>query len=39
MSDFEFDKELLISLEEARSLLWDKTVDIYKGRNEAKGHG
>jgi hypothetical protein len=36
MSDFELDKELIISLEKARSVLWDKTVDIYKGKNEAK---
>jgi len=36
MDDFEFDTDLLISLVEARPVLWDKTYDIYKGRNETK---
>jgi hypothetical protein len=36
MGDFEFDIDLLISLLEARPVLWDKTDDIYKDRNETK---
>ena len=36
MGDFEFDTDLLISLVEARPVLWDKTDDIYKDRNEKK---
>jgi hypothetical protein len=36
MGDFEFDIDLLISLVEARLLLWDKTDDIFKDRNETK---
>ena len=36
MGDFEFDIDLLISLVEARPVLWDKTDDIYKDRNETK---
>jgi len=36
MGDFEFDTDLLLSLVEARPLLWDKTDDIYKDRNETK---
>jgi hypothetical protein len=36
MCDFEFDIDLLISLVEARPVLWDKTDDIYKDRNETK---
>ena len=36
MGDFEFDTDLLISLVEARPVLWDKTDDIYKDRNETK---
>ena len=36
MGDFEFNIDLLISLVEARSMLWDKTDDIYKDRNETK---
>jgi len=36
MGDFEFDSDLLISLVEARSVLWDKTGDIYEDRNETK---
>ena len=36
MGDFEFDVDLLISLVEARPVLWDKTDDIYKDRNETK---
>jgi hypothetical protein len=39
MVDFEFDINLLISLVEARSVLWDKTDDIYKDRNETERHG
>jgi hypothetical protein len=36
MGDFEFDIDLLISLVEARPVLWDKTDDTYKDRNETK---
>jgi hypothetical protein len=39
MGDFEFDKELLISLVEARPELWDKTdsyTDTYKDKYETK---
>jgi hypothetical protein len=36
MGDFELDIELLISLVEARPVVWDKTDVIYKGRNETK---
>jgi hypothetical protein len=36
MGDFDFVIELLISLVEARPLLWDKTDDMYKDRNETK---
>ena len=36
MGDFEFDTDLLISLVESRPVLWDKTDDIYKDRNETK---
>jgi len=36
IGDFEFDTDLLISLLEARPLLWDKTDHIYKDRNETK---
>ena len=36
MSDFEFDINLLISLVEARPVLWDKTDETYKHRNETK---
>ena len=36
MGDFEFDTDLLISLVEARPVLWDKTDDSYKERNETK---
>ena len=36
MGDFEFDIDLLISLVEARPVLWDKTNDIYKKRTEMK---
>jgi hypothetical protein len=36
MGDFEFDIDLLISLVEARPVLWDKTDNIYKDRNETK---
>jgi hypothetical protein len=34
MGDFDFDIELLISLVEARPVLWDKTDDMHKYRNE-----
>jgi hypothetical protein len=34
MGDFEFDIDLLISLVETTPVLWDKTDDIYKDRNE-----
>jgi hypothetical protein len=34
MGDFEFDIDLLISLVEAKPVLWGKTDDIYKDRNE-----
>jgi hypothetical protein len=36
MDDFEFYIDLLISLGEARPVLWDKTDDIYKDRNETR---
>jgi hypothetical protein len=36
MGDFEFDKELLISLVEARPVVWDKTDGIYKDKYEMK---
>jgi hypothetical protein len=36
MGDFEFDIDLLISLVEVRLVLWDRTGDIYKDRNETK---
>ena len=36
MGDFDFDNDLLISLAEAMTVLWDKTDDIYKDRNETK---
>jgi len=36
MSEFEFDINLLISVVEARPVLWDKTDDIYKDRNETR---
>jgi hypothetical protein len=36
MGDFEFDIDLLIFLVAARPVLWDKTDDIYKDRNETK---
>jgi len=39
MGEFEFEIELLISLVEARPVLWNKTVDIYKDRNETKKAG
>jgi hypothetical protein len=32
MSDFQIDTELLISLIEARPVLWDNASDIYKDR-------
>jgi hypothetical protein len=36
MGDFEFDIDLLISVLEARPVLWDRADDIYKDRNEMK---
>jgi len=36
MGDFEFGIDLLISLVESRPVLWGKTDDIYKDRNETK---
>ena len=36
IGDFEFDVNLLISLVDVRPVLWDKTDDIYKDRNETK---
>jgi hypothetical protein len=36
MGVFELDIDLLISLLEARPVLWDKTGDIYKDRNETQ---
>jgi hypothetical protein len=36
MVDFEFDIDLFISLVEAKPVLWDKTDDIYKDRDETK---
>jgi len=36
MEDFEFDKELSISLVEARPVLWDKKDDVYRGRIETQ---
>jgi hypothetical protein len=36
MGDFDFDIELLISLVDARPVLWDKTDDIYKDGIETK---
>lgn len=32
--DFELDIDLLLSLVEAMPVLWDKTDDIYRERNE-----
>ena len=36
MGYFQFDIDLLISVVDARPVLWDKTDDIYKDRNETK---
>jgi hypothetical protein len=36
LCDFEFDIDLLVPLVEARPVLWDKSDDIYKDRNETK---
>ena len=36
MGDFYINTDLLISLVETRTMLWDKTDDIYKDRNETK---
>ena len=36
MGDFYFDIDLSIYLVEARPVVWDKTDDIYKDRNETK---
>jgi hypothetical protein len=38
IGDFDFNIELLISLVEARPVLWDKMDDMYKDRNEMKRH-
>jgi len=37
MDDFEFDIQLLVSLVEARPVLWDKTKDINKQQRNEKG--
>ena len=37
MDDFEFDIQLLVSLVEARPVLWDKTNDIKKQEQNEKG--
>jgi len=34
MGDLEYDIDLLISLAEVGPVLWDKTDDIYKDRNQ-----
>jgi hypothetical protein len=36
MGYFDFDIELVKSLVEARPMLWDKTDDMYKDKNEMK---
>jgi hypothetical protein len=36
VGDFEFNTELLISLLEARPVLWEQTDDIRRDRNETK---
>jgi len=36
MGEFEFDTDLLISVVEARPVLWNKTDDIYKDRKKPK---
>jgi hypothetical protein len=36
IGDLDFDIELLISLVEAKPVLWDKMDDMYKDRNEMK---
>ena len=38
MGDFDFGIDLLLSLVEARPVLWDKTDDIYK-ETKRKRHG
>ena len=37
MDDFEFDVQLLVSLVEARPVLWDKTNNINKQERKDKG--
>jgi hypothetical protein len=37
MDDFDFDIQLLVSLVEARPVLWDKTNDINKQERNEKG--
>ena len=37
MGGFEFDIELLVSLVEARPVLWDKTDDIYRQERKVTG--
>jgi GMP synthase PP-ATPase subunit len=39
MGDFEFDIDLLISMVEARSVLWDMTYDILKTETKRKRYG
>jgi len=39
MGDFEFDTDLLISLVEARPVLWDKTDVIYIKKQKANENG
>lgn len=36
MDNFEINIELLIMHVESRPVLWDKTLDIYKDRNQTK---
>jgi len=39
MGDIDFSKEMSIYLVEARPVLWNKTDDVYKDRNETKKKG
>ncbi|CAH1969927.1 unnamed protein product [Acanthoscelides obtectus] len=34
--EMNIDNDLLIALVEARPVLWDKTLDIFKGRNDTR---
>ncbi|CAH1973265.1 unnamed protein product [Acanthoscelides obtectus] len=34
--EMNIDNDILIALEEARPVLWDKTLDIFKGRNTTR---